>query len=320
MVDVSKAEQSQEAERPDGAGVIAGFVDLLRLDDIDLNLFRGWCHAGAPLRAFGGQVAAQALVAVGRTVEPGRRVHSLHSYFMRPGDPRRPLVYEVERLRDGRSYTTRRVTAIQRGEAVFTLSASFKKPEDGPDRQPVMPTLPDPELLPDPYSGFPGDRDADPENYWASTGRLTLDVRVVPPGSDGLPGRTAGVEEQFVWLKSASELPADDPLLHVCALAYLSDLTLASTAALHLQLPRSQRSGPPTVNLASLDHAMWFHRPFRADEWLLFAQRSPTSSDGRGLAHGEFYTRDGLLVASVVQEALIRERRRPPKPREAPEA
>ena len=287
--------------------VISDFVDLLRLDDLDLNLFRGWCHAGAPLRAFGGQVAAQALVAAGRTVEAGRPVHSLHGYFMRPGDPRRPLVYEVERLRDGHSYSTRRVTAIQRGEAVFTLSASFKRPEESPERQREMPLLPGPEGLPNPYAAW---AEGGPESYWATSGRLTLDMRIMPPGTEGLPGRPAGVEEQFVWLKSASKLAADDALLHVCALAYLSDLTLASTAALHLQLPRSQRQEPPTVNLASLDHAMWFHRPFRADEWLLFAQRSPSASDGRGLAQGEFYTRDGRLVASVVQEALVREKRR----------
>jgi acyl-CoA thioesterase-2 len=189
---------------------------------------------------------------------------------------------------------------------VFTLSASFKKPEEGADRQRAMPVLPDPERLPDPYADW---ADGGTENYWSSTGRLTLDMRIVPPGTEGLPGRQSGVEEQFVWLKSASALPADDPLLHVCALAYLSDLTLASTAALHLQPPRAERRGPSTISLASLDHAMWFHRPFRADEWLLFAQRSPSSSDGRGLAHGEFYTRQGLLVASVVQEALVREKR-----------
>ena len=298
---------------------IAGFVDLLRLDEIDLNLFRGWCHAGAPLRAFGGQVAAQALVAAGRTVGPERLVHSLHGYFMRPGDPRRPLVYEVERLRDGHSYATRRVTAIQGGEAVFTLSASFKVPEESPDRQRAVPLLPDPELLPDPYAdwadaGSDGGNAAGPKgggsgDYWTTTGRLTLDMRTVPRGSAPLPDRQAGVEEQFVWLKSASPLPGDDPLLHVCALAYLSDLTLASTSAMHLQLPRAERKGPSTISLASLDHAMWFHRPFRADEWLLFAQRSPSAGDGRGLAQGEFYTRDGRLVASVVQEALVRERR-----------
>jgi len=297
----------------DQPSAISGFVDLLRLDDIDLNLFRGWCHAGAPLRAFGGQVAAQALVAAGRTVAPGRLVHSLHGYFMRPGDPRRPLVYEVERLRDGRSYATRRVTAIQRGEAVFTLSASFKTPEDGPERQRAVPLLPDPDLLPDPYADW-ADAGSDSAgsgsgDYWTTTGRLTLDMRTVPRGSAPLPDRQAGVEEQFVWLKSASPLPGDDPLLHVCALAYLSDLTLASTSAMHLQLPRAERKGPSTISLASLDHAMWFHRPFRADEWLLFAQRSPSAGDGRGLAQGEFYTRDGRLVASVVQEALVRERR-----------
>jgi acyl-CoA thioesterase-2 len=296
---------------PTGTGPtqIRRFVDLLRLDEIDQGLFRGWCHAGAPLRAFGGQVAAQALVAAGRTVSPGRLVHSLHGYFMRPGDPRRPLVYEVEALRDGGSYTTRRVTAIQNGEAVFTLSASFKTPEESQDRQREIPDLPGPEGLPDPYAAWAA---GGPESYWGTTGRLTLDMRIVPRDRPGLPAELPGVVQQFVWLKSAQPLPDDEPLMHVCALAYLSDLTLASTAALHVQLPRAERKEPAHINLASLDHAMWFHRPFRADEWLLFAQRSPSSSDGRGLAQGEFYTRDGRLVASVVQEALIRERR--PKP------
>ncbi|MBF9066553.1 acyl-CoA thioesterase [Streptacidiphilus fuscans] len=287
---------------------ITSFVDLLSLDEIDKGLFRGWCHAGAPLRAFGGQVAAQALVAAGRTVAEGRLVHSLHGYFMRPGDPRRPLVYEVDSLRDGGSYSTRRVTAIQRGEAVFTLSASFKRPEESPDRQAVMPDLPGPENLPDPYAAWAA---GGPENYWGSTGRLTLDMRIVPRDLPGQPPELPGVPQQYVWLKSAQKLPADEPLMHVCALAYLSDLTLASTAALHLQLPRAERKEPSRISLASLDHAMWFHRPFRADEWLLFAQRSPSSSDGRGLAQGEFYTRDGQLVASVVQEALIREHPHP---------
>jgi acyl-CoA thioesterase-2 len=285
---------------------ITSFVDLLRLDEIDKGLFRGWCHAGAPLRAFGGQVAAQALVAAGRTVAEGRQVHSLHGYFMRPGDPRRPLVYEVESLRDGGSYSTRRVTAIQGGEAVFTLSASFKRAEESADRQRAIPELPGPEGLPDPYDAWAA---SDPAGYWASTGRLTLDMRIVPRDLPGLPAELPGVVQQFVWLKSAQRLPADEPLMQVCALAYLSDLTLASTAALHLQAPRAERKGPSQISLASLDHAMWFHRPFRADEWLLFAQRSPSSSDGRGLAQGEFYTRDGLLVASVVQEALIRVRK-----------
>jgi acyl-CoA thioesterase-2 len=226
---------------------------------------------------------------------------------MRPGDPRRPLVYEVEDLRDGGSYSTRRVTAIQRGEAVFTLSASFKIPEQSPDRQAAMPDFPGPEDLPDPYAAWAA---GGPESYWGSTGRFTLDMRIVPRDLPGLPQELPGVVHQFVWLKSAQPLPADEPLMHVCALAYLSDLTLASTAALHVQVPRAERTEPSRISLASLDHAMWFHRPFRADEWLLFAQRSPSSSDGRGLAQGEFYTRDGQLVASVVQEALIRLRGR----------
>jgi acyl-CoA thioesterase-2 len=302
---VTAATPPKPDDAPTGASPteINGFDDLLRLDEIDQGLFRGWCHAGAPLRAFGGQVAAQALVAAGRTVTPGRLVHSLHGYFMRPGDPRRPLVYEVEALRDGGSYTTRRVTAIQRGEAVFTLSASFKVPEESPDRQREIPELPSPEELPDPYAAWAA---GGPENYWGTTGRLTLDMRIIPRDQPGLPVELPGVAQQFVWLKAAQPLPDDEPLMHVCALAYLSDLTLASTAALHVQAPRAERTEPSRISLASLDHAMWFHRPFRADEWLLFAQRSPSSSDGRGLAQGEFYTRDGRLVASVVQEALIR--------------
>jgi acyl-CoA thioesterase-2 len=284
---------------------IKDFADLLHLDEIELNLFRGWCHAGAPLRAFGGQVAAQALVAAGRTVAPDRHVHSLHSYFMRPGDPRRPLLYQVERLRDGRSYSTRRVTAIQRGEIVFSLSASFTRPEPDEriERQQSMPELPGPEGLPAPYAAWSAQ---DPESYWATTAQRTLDMRIVPTASPGLPVDELGASRQYVWVKSATQLPADEPLLQVCALAYLSDLTLASTAALHLQPPRAERTERTPLVLASLDHAMWFHRPFRADDWLLFVQRSPSAADGRGLAQGDFYTRDGLLIATVMQEALIR--------------
>ncbi|WP_322973142.1 acyl-CoA thioesterase [Peterkaempfera griseoplana] len=284
------------------------FPELLRLDEIDKNLFRGSCHAGAPLRAFGGQVAAQALTSAGRTVGADRAVHSLHGYFIRPGDPRRPIVYEVERVRDGRSYTTRRVTAVQRGEAIFTLSASFKEPETGAERQRTAPTVTPPEELPDPYLAW---AEADPDGYARSAAARTLQMRFVPADSPGLPPEQPGMPQQFVWLRSATPLPADDPLLHVCALTYLSDLTLASTTAMHLQPPRFRRQEPPRLTLASLDHAMWFHRPFRADEWLLFAQRSPSSADGRGLAIGEFYDTAGSLVASAVQEALVRERRAP---------
>jgi acyl-CoA thioesterase-2 len=289
--------------------MVAGFVDLLRLEDVGPDVFRGRCHAGTHVRvAFGGQVVAQALAAAGRTVGQGRVVHSLHSSFLRSCDPRLPLEYAVERLRDGHSYTSRTVTVTQRGEALCVLSASFKKPEGGPARQREMPEVPGPDELPDPYADSRG-RAADPEDYWSSTVRLTFDGRYVPPGRPGLPQRPAGVEEQFVWMTSATALPGD-PLLHAGALAYLSDLTLAKTSAQHLRSSGTARGGQPAVSIASLDHAMWFHRPFRVDEWLLFAQRSPIASDGRGFAQGEFYTRDGHLVASVVQEAVIWERRR----------
>ncbi|MCM2416595.1 acyl-CoA thioesterase domain-containing protein [Streptomyces sp. RKAG293] len=308
--------RAQDVRRPDSEvppgepGGIAGFVDLLRLDEVGTDRFQGWCHAGAHRRVFGGHVVAQALAAAGRAAGAGRVAHSLHSNFVRPCDPRLPLVYEVERLRDGHSYTTRRVTAIQREEVVFTLSASFKQPGGGPVRQGEMPRVPGPGVLPDPYAANTRSGDADSDDYWRSTVRLTFDGRYVPHDWEGLPERTAGVEEQFVWMKSATELPADDPLLHACALVYLSDLTLSSTTAQHLRASGAQDGEPPLVSIASLDHAMWFHQPFRVDEYLLFAQRSPVAADGRGFAQGEFWTEDGVLVASVVQEALIWERRR----------
>ncbi|WP_246192889.1 acyl-CoA thioesterase [Kitasatospora atroaurantiaca] len=290
-----------------GEAIVGSFIDLLRIEELDENLFRGRCHAGAPMRAFGGQVAAQALTAAGRTLAPGRLVHSLHGYFLRPGDPQRPITYEVDRVRDGASYATRRVTAVQRDEAIFTLSASFKRPEESSARQRTMPPVPGPEELPDP---FPVWEQSDPEDYERAAGFRTLDMRFIPADSPGMPPELPGVPQQFVWLRTGTPLPQDDPLLQVCALTYLSDLTLASTTALHLQPHRIQRTEPPRIILASLDHAMWFHRPFRADEWLLFAQRSPSAADGRGLALGEFYNQEGELVASAVQETLVRERRR----------
>jgi len=290
-----------------GGTAVGLFIDLLRIEELDENLFRGQCHAGAPMRAFGGQVAAQALTAAGRTLDPGRLVHSLHGYFLRPGDPQRPITYEVDRVRDGASYATRRVTATQRGEAIFTLSASFKLPEESRERQRTMPPVPGPEDLPDPFLAW---EQADPDDFARADGFRTLDMRFIPADAPGVPPELPGVPQQFVWLRTGTPIPQDDPLMQVCALTYLSDLTLASTTALHLQPHRFQRLEPPRIILASLDHAMWFHRPFRADEWLLFAQRSPSASDGRGLALGEFYNREGELVASAVQETLVRERRR----------
>ncbi|MFE7559464.1 acyl-CoA thioesterase [Kitasatospora sp. NPDC057500] len=285
-------------------GTVGPFAELLRIERLDENTFRGHCHAGAPMRAFGGHVAAQALVAAGRTIGADRSVHSLHGYFLTPGDPTRPIEYRVDRVRQGTSYATRRVTAVQRGEDVFSLSASFKRPEPAADRHREGPPLPGPEELPDAFSLW----DEAARAALADTGFGDLELRFVPPDAPGVPPAVPGMPQQFVWLRTGSRLPADDPLLHVCALTYLSDLTLASTAGLHVQPNFFQRTEAPRLLMASLDHAMWFHRPFRADEWLLFAQRSPSSSDGRGLALGEFYDRGGRLVASAVQEALIRER------------
>ena len=272
------------------------FVDLLSLEHIDENIFRGSCHAGAPLRIFGGQVAAQALVAAGRTVDAERRVHSLHSYFLRPGRPTSPIVYLVDRVRDGSSFTTRRVQAVQNGEAIFVLSASFQREEQASEHQRPMPDVATPDQLPDPFQKW---RDEDPDAYEASTTRLVMDLRFVESAMQLTPAPT-----QSVWMKAAVQLP-DDPVLHVCALAYLSDLTLASTADL------THKDEPGELQMASLDHAMWFHRPFRADEWLLFVQESPSLSGSRGLARGEFYSQDGRLVASAMQEALIRRRVKP---------
>ncbi len=278
-------------------GRAESFVDLLSLDEIEQNIFRGTCHAGSPLRAFGGQVAAQALVAAGRTVTADRHVHSLHSYFLRPGRTTSPIIYLVDRVRDGRTFTTRRVSAVQHGETIFTLSASFKVPETTTEHQRTMPDVPRPDDLPGPYGTPP--RKAR-ENYRATQTRLVMDMRFVSRthGQDTRP--TDDIPHTRVWMKAAEQLP-DDPLLHVCALAYMSDLTLAGTAA------APHVTDPQNLQMASLDHAMWFHRPFRADAWLLFAAESPTAQDARGFAIGEFYDHDGVLVAHAVQEAVIRQ-------------
>ena len=259
------------------------------------------------MRSFGGQVAAQALVAAGRTAGD-RVVNSLHSYFLRPGRPSDPLVYLVDRLRDGGSFTTRRVDAVQYGETIFSLSASFKRPEEGDIHQRPMPAVRPPQDSRDLLGGRPG-----PDDGRDSPTRMILELRGPDPasamsGADldvGRGGRSVDdseVPQRRSWMRAAERLP-DDQLMHVCALAYMSDLTLAGTATLRHDID------PEDLLLASLDHAMWFHRPFRADEWLLFSVESPSSSDGRGLASGEFYTEDGLLVASVMQEALIRRTR-----------
>jgi acyl-CoA thioesterase-2 len=274
-------------------------VGFLSLEQLDRDLFRGWCHEGLPLRAFGGQVAAQALTAAARTVPDGRHVHSLHGYFLRAGEPSRPIVYQVERLRDGGTYLSRHVRAVQAGEVVFTLSASFKRPEHSFDRYPAMPATTAPEATPDLYELW---ADRSPAEFGRSALARALEVRRIPAAAEPA---TAGMTEQRLWIRASERLP-DEPMLHACALAYASDLYLAPTAALPVEPPRPLRGEPSKVYIVSVDHAIWYHRPFRADEWLLFAQRSPSAVDGRGITFADVWSHDGRLIASVVQEAVFR--------------
>jgi acyl-CoA thioesterase-2 len=280
---------------------VQSLLETLDLEQLELNFFRGRQPDEKRQRVFGGQVAGQALVAAGRTVE-NRGVHSLHAYFLRPGDPTVPILYEVERTRDGRSFTTRRVTAIQHGRPIFTLSASFHIEEETFDHQAEMPDVPDPEELVD----------------WQTQMRRTIEARDdVDEETRAWVERDRAIESRHVelmdyfggkqapsaqiWIRANGRLP-DSPLLHQCVVAYASDMTLLDTAA----RPHPIRPLGDETEMASLDHAMWFHRPLRADEWLLYAQQSPSMSGSRGFTIGHFFRRDGALVASVAQEGLFR--------------
>ncbi|MDJ0379725.1 acyl-CoA thioesterase II [Streptomyces sp. G-G2] len=289
-------------------------LDLLDLEQIEENIFRGTSRSALVPRVFGGQVAAQALVAAGRTVPEDRTAHSLHSYFLRAGDPGAPIVYSVDRIRDGRSFTTRRVVAVQHGQPIFHLSASFQTAEDGLDHQAVMPDAPDPETLPTAAESLPLYRDVfrDPgtvERLIEARGAVDLRYATTPPwGSVGEP-----VEPRSqVWFRTAGKLDSADPhpgfaggtpLLHTCLATYVSDMTLLDSVLL-----AHGRGGWAVGDVvgASLDHAMWFHRPFRADEWLLYDQESPSSAAGRGLGQARIWTQDGRLAITVIQEGVVR--------------
>lgn len=245
-------------------------------------------------------MAAQALVAAGRTVPEDRLAHSLHAYFLRPGDPGAPIVYTVDRIRDGRSFTTRRVVAVQHGQPIFHLSASFQAYEEGLDHQADMPAAPDPESLPTPAEMLPRHLPREVADRLIEA-RAAVDLRYaeVPPwGSVGEPREP----RSQVWFRTNGKL-ADDPLLHVVLATYVSDMTLLDSVLL-----AHGRGGWAVGDVvgASLDHAMWFHRPFRADEWLLYDQESPTASGGRGLGQARIYTQDGRLAISVIQEGVVR--------------
>jgi len=274
-------------------------LGILDLEELEVNLFRGRSPQEGSQRVFGGQVLGQALIAAGRTVERDA-AHSFHAYFLRPGDPKTPILYQVDRTRDGKSFTTRRIIAIQHGRAIFHLEASFQQHEPGPEHQDPMPEAPDPESLPDFRERMELLAHKAPAEVrrWLASDR-PIDLRYVtqfdPIEPEKLPPR------QLVWVRADGPLP-DSRLLHQCVVAYASDLTLLDTAALPHGISWIGRGW----QIASLDHAMWFHRDFRADEWLLYEQQSPVAAGARGFTTGRLFARDGALVVSVVQEGLFR--------------
>ncbi len=278
-------------------------LDIERLDD---NLFRGRSPQSSWRRVFGGQVIAQALVAACRTVPPDRAAHSLHAYFLLAGDTTRPIIFEVERIRDGRSFTTRRVVAKQKGEAIFSLSASFQVAEEGFDHQIDMPPAPDPEALPDQEAMRALALPRMPEGVRSYLQR-ERPIELRPVELDRYASLAPGKPALNVWFRAAP-LP-DDPQVHLAVLAYASDMMLLDASL----IPHGQTVFDPSIQAASLDHAMWLHRPFRVDEWLLYVQESPSATGARGFTRGLIYDRRGALVASVAQEGLIR-RKRPVTP------
>jgi acyl-CoA thioesterase-2 len=281
-------------------GALDQLLSLLDLEQIEVNLCRGRSPQDRSQRVFGGQVLGQALVAAGRSVEQDVPTNSFHAYFLRPGDPSAPILYQVDRTKDGRSFTTRRVIAIQHGQAIFHLEASFHRPESGLEHQDEMPDAADPE-------GLPGWRErlqplrahvSEEERRWLERDR-PIDIRYATEVDPVAPGKLP--PRLLVWMRAAGTLPASR-LLHQCVVAYASDMTLLDTAVLPHDISWFDRR----YQVASLDHAMWFHRDFRADEWLLYVQDSPAAYGGRGFSSGRLFTREGRLVVSVVQEGLIR--------------
>ena len=276
-------------------------LTILDIERLEENLFRGLSPQVGWQRVFGGQVIGQALVAANRTVN-GRLTHSLHAYFLRAGDPSVPIIYNVDRIRDGGSFTTRRVVAIQHGQAIFSMAASFHKQETGLEHQIKMPEVPPPESLPSEAELKACLIDRVPPQvkaYWER--ERPIEIRPVDLSRYLTPGNHD--PSQQVWIRATGEL-SNDQSLHQCVLAYASDFTLLDTAL----IAHGRFVFDPKLILASLDHALWFHRKLRADEWLLYAQDSPISGGGRAFCRGMLFTRDGKLVASTAQEGLLRER------------
>jgi len=283
--------------------VVQDLIRLLELEPLEHNIYRGENRDIGTGRVFGGQVFAQALAAAKKTVEDGREAHSVHGYFLREGDTRAPIVYFVDRPRDGRSFTSRRVTAIQHGEAIFHLSASFHLHEPGMDHQVPMPDVPAPEDLEDELDVIRANADKYPAALREIvTQDRPLEFRRVHPRKLFERETTdAAGAKRLVWLKLRERIP-DAPILHQATLAYASDYGFLPTS---LQ-PHGVSWRDPRLIIASLDHTLWLHRPFRADEWLLYVNDSPTAFGARGFVRGQVFTRDGQLVASAAQEGLIR--------------
>jgi acyl-CoA thioesterase II len=284
------------------SSAVSDLLSILDLENLEYNLFRGRSPQAGWQRVFGGLVISQALVSATRTVPDDRKVHSLHAYFLLPGDPKIPIIYEVDRIRDGKSFTTRRVVATQHGHAIFALSASYHVDESGFEHQAKMPDVPHPEDLPSEaeikttmFKLLP-----DPVRQYYEKER-PIELR---PVEYGRYASREPMEAKFnVWIRATSKLP-DDPAIHNSVLAYASDMTLLDTAL----VAHGRTIFEPDIMPASLDHAMWFHRPFRADEWLLYSQESPNASNACGFTRGLIFKQDGTLVASVAQEGLIRVR------------
>jgi acyl-CoA thioesterase-2 len=277
-------------------------VGILDLEKIEEDLYRGVSPDVGWQRVFGGQVIAQALVAAARTVVADRFVHSLHGYFLRPGDPSVPIVYEVDRIRDGSSFTTRRVVAVQHGKAIFSLSASFQIDEPGLQHQSDMPDVPKPEDLPNPeaiYEAYLTDAPEHVRRFWLRQ----RPVEFVPVSMDHYTSNRPLPPEQHIWIRANGAVP-DDRILQAAFLAYFSDMTLLDTAL----FPHGLSVFDRTIQGASLDHSMWFHAPDPLDDWLLYTTDSPFSGGARGLSRGSIYNRSGRLIASTAQEGLIRKR------------
>jgi acyl-CoA thioesterase II len=278
-------------------------LHILDLEKLEENLYRGTSPQVGWQRVFGGQVIGQALVAAQRTVDPQRRIHSLHGYFMRPGDPQVPIIYEVDRIRDGNSFTTRRVVAIQHGQAIFSMSGSFQVIESGLEHFLAMPDIVSPESLPSEKELAEQYIDHAPENvrsYWLRD----RPVEIRPVDMTHYLSDHKLEPAQNVWFRATGTLP-DDPAIQEAVLAYASDMTLLDTSL----FAHGRAVFDPALQVASLDHAMWFHRPFKLDQWHLYTQDSPNASGARGFTRGSIYSRDGTLIASTAQEGLIRLRK-----------